>query len=258
LWSEIINDVQRLVRQAAGPRHTLALSPEAARLLQAVAPAAQGGAASESVAEDAVVAPSGDVAETLAAMAATVAECRKCGLCETRTQTVFGVGNAHADLVFVGEAPGAEEDRQGIPFVGAAGQLLTRIVEKGMGLSRDDVYICNVLKCRPPDNRDPKADEVEQCEPYLREQLAHIRPKVICALGGHAAKTLLRTTESTGRLRGQWHSYEGIPLRVTYHPSYLLRSRNEPERHKADKRKVWEDVQAVMRVLNGEEHPENQ
>lgn len=178
----------------------------------------------------------------LAELAAEVAGCVQCGLCQTRTQTVFGVGNPEAEVVFVGEAPGADEDRTGIPFVGKAGQLLTDIIEKGMRVPRDSVYICNVLKCRPPGNRDPNAEEVFFCEPYLKQQLAIIRPKVIVALGRIAGQTLLKSTSSTGKLRGVWHRYEGIPLRVTYHPSYLLR---QPE----EKRKTWDDIQEVMRFL---------
>jgi DNA polymerase len=179
----------------------------------------------------------------LAKLAAEVAHCTKCGLCKTRKQTVFSDGDPCAEVCFVGEAPGADEDRTGVPFVGRAGQLLTDIIEKGMKIPRSTVYICNVLKCRPPDNRDPNPDEVHQCEPYLKHQLKIVRPKVIVALGRHAAHTLLKTSESTGKLRGKWHAYEGIPLRVTYHPSYLLRS-------PAEKVKTWEDIKEVMKFLD--------
>jgi len=184
--------------------------------------------------------------DEMVALAEEVAVCTRCPLHKTRTQTVFGAENFRADLVFVGEAPGEEEDRQGLPFVGRAGKLLTDIIEKGMKIKRSDVFICNVLKCRPPNNRDPRPDEIEMCEPYLVRQLEIIKPKVICALGAHAARTLLKTKESTGRLRGKWHTYHGIPLRVTYHPAYLLRSPGE-------KRKTWDDIQHVMRLLSGEE-----
>jgi len=177
-----------------------------------------------------------------------VSICPKCPLAQTRTQTVFGSGNTRAKLVFVGEAPGRDEDLQGKPFVGRAGQLLTDIIEKGMKLKRADVYICNVLKCRPPENRNPLPLEVEMCEPYLIRQLELIRPRVICALGAYAAQTLLKTTEPIGRLRGRWHFYHGIPLRATYHPAYLLRS-------PADKRKTWMDVIEVLKVYNGELNP---
>jgi uracil-DNA glycosylase family 4 len=176
--------------------------------------------------------------------------CRECKLCETRTQTVFGQGDPAARLVFVGEAPGFEEDKQGVAFVGRAGQLLTRMII-AMGLSREDVFICNVLKCRPPQNRDPAADEILACNPYLCEQLAIIQPEVLVALGAPAAKTLLGTAQSIGKLRGRFHEYcltgeDGqelvIPVMPTYHPAYLLR--NPPE-----KRKVWDDLQTVMKRL---------
>jgi len=176
--------------------------------------------------------------------------CRKCGLCETRTQTVFGQGNPAARLVFVGEAPGFDEDKQGLAFVGPAGQLLTRMII-AMGLSREEVYICNVVKCRPPENRTPLADEILSCSPYLREQLSVIQPELIVALGAPAAKTLLNTTQSIGKLRGQFHEFylsgvtgdgPSIPVLPTYHPAYLLRS---PE----EKGKSWADLQMAMARL---------
>ncbi len=176
--------------------------------------------------------------------------CTKCKLCQTRTKTVFGQGNPRARIVFVGEAPGHDEDIQGLAFVGRAGQLLTKMIE-AMGLTRDEVFICNILKCRPPNNRDPAPDEISACWPYLDEQLRIIHPQVIVALGRPAAQTLLRTTESIGRLRGQWHDYHiggpagadaPIPLMPTYHPAYLLR--NPP-----DKGKAWSDLKQVMQKL---------
>ncbi len=179
-----------------------------------------------------------------------VKDCKKCQLSETRTKTVFGQGSAGARLVFVGEAPGADEDREGLAFVGRAGQLLTRMI-KAMGLSRDDVFICNVLKCRPPNNRDPSAHEILSCSPYLHEQLAIIRPEVLVTLGAPASKTLLNTAQSIGKLRGRFHEYhfpgatdEGatIPVMPTYHPAYLLRSPGE-------KAKAWADLQMVMARL---------
>ncbi|MBK5963280.1 uracil-DNA glycosylase [Thiocystis minor] len=175
---------------------------------------------------------------------AAVAACRACGLCETRTQTVFGVGNRNADLLVIGEAPGADEDRQGEPFVGRAGQLLTPMLG-AIGLSREQVYITNVLKCRPPGNRDPKPEEIQRCEGYLRRQVTLIRPRVILAVGRIAAQSLLRTDEPVGRLRGRWFAFgeASIPLRVTYHPAYLLRS---PEQ----KAKAWEDLVVVKRRLS--------
>ena len=168
--------------------------------------------------------------------------CTKCDLHENRRNLVFGEGNPAAELVIVGEAPGYHEDIQGKPFVGRAGQLLTKMIS-AMGLDRKDVYICNVLKCRPPENRDPRPEEIIMCEEILLKQLDIIKPKVICAMGRFAAQTLLKTTETIGRLRGIFHDYHGIPLMPTYHPAYLLRNPN-------DKRKVWEDIQQIMVKLD--------
>ena len=187
-------------------------------------------------------APHHDPATALAHLCnETIGDCRRCGLAPTRTQVVFGVGNPRAALVFVGEAPGADEDAQGIPFVGRAGQLLTKIIE-AMGLRRDDVYIANIIKCRPPGNRNPQPDEIASCEPFLIAQLDIIRPKVICALGTFAAQTLLKTREPISRLRGRWQAYQGIPLMPTFHPAYLLRNPNEKET-------VWKDVQLILTQL---------
>lgn len=172
-------------------------------------------------------------------------EAQKCVLCSelasTRNKVVFGAGSINARLVFVGEAPGRDEDEQGLPFVGRAGQLLTRIIE-AMGYTRKDVFICNTLKCRPPQNRPPKPDELIHCQPFLKKQLEIIQPKIICALGTFAAQTLLQTEEPISKLRGKFHSYEGIPLICTYHPAYLLRNPSE-------KVKVWEDMKVVKREL---------
>ncbi len=177
--------------------------------------------------------------------------CTKCGLCETRTNTVFGQGHPAARLVFVGEAPGADEDQQGLAFVGRAGQLLTKMIE-AMGLTRDEVFICNILKCRPPNNRNPAPDEIAACWPNLDAQLRIIQPEVIVALGKPASQTLLRTSESIGRLRGQWHDYyisgsamagAPTPLMPTYHPAYLLRSPGE-------KGKAWSDLKMVLGKLS--------
>lgn len=170
-----------------------------------------------------------------------VRTCIKCGLHKTRTQTVFGVGNPAASWMFIGEAPGADEDKQGEPFVGRAGQLLNAMLF-AMGLKREEVYIANVLKCRPPGNRDPQPEEVAQCEPYLIRQIEHIRPKLIVALGRHAAHSLLKTDVPLARLRGQRLSYHGIPLVVTYHPAYLLRSPGE-------KRKAWDDLMLAKTMM---------
>lgn len=168
-------------------------------------------------------------------------ECTRCKLAGTRTHVVFGVGSPAAELMFVGEGPGADEDQQGEPFVGKAGQLLTKMIE-AMGFRREDVYIANVVKCRPPGNRNPEPDELAACEPFLRAQIAAISPKVIVALGKFAAQTLLRDTTPISKLRGRWSSYEGVKLMPTFHPAYLLRS---PE----EKKKAWEDLQLVMKEL---------
>lgn len=175
---------------------------------------------------------------TLEAIRAELGDCRRCKLCERRKNIVFGVGNPKAELVFVGEGPGANEDAQGIPFVGEAGELLTKMIV-AMGFTRDEVYICNVVKCRPPGNRNPEPDEIQACEPFLKAQLAAIRPKAIVALGKFAAQTLLRDTTAISRLRGKWREYEGVPLMPTFHPAYLLRN-------PAEKRSVWADLQQVM------------
>ncbi len=168
-------------------------------------------------------------------------ECTRCKLCNTRTQIVFGQGNHDADLMFVGEAPGRDEDEAGEPFVGEAGQLLTRIIN-AINLKREDVYIANVIKCRPPNNRDPEREEIECCFPFLKKQIEAIQPKVICALGRFAAQTLLGTTEMISRLRGRQFSFGRSTLVPTYHPASLLRN---PQW----KRDVWEDVQRVQKLL---------
>ena len=168
-------------------------------------------------------------------------DCRRCKLCAGRTNLVFGVGNPEAHLVFVGEGPGADEDAQGEPFVGKAGQLLTKMIE-AMGYARQDVYICNVVKCRPPGNRNPEPDEIAACEPFLKKQLGAIRPRMIVALGKFAAQCLLRDDTPISRLRGDFRSYEGIQLMPTFHPAYLLR---EPAR----KKEAWDDLKKVMAAL---------
>jgi uracil-DNA glycosylase len=195
--------------------------------------------------------PARDKRAALAEINARVAVCTQCPhLARSRMQTVFGVGNPDAELMFVGEAPGADEDRQGEPFVGRAGQLLTRIIET-MGLTRADVYIANILKCRPDmprgimGNRPPTPTEMATCIDYLIEQIAIIEPKVIVALGATAVEGLLGARGAMRELRGQWHSYQETPLMVTYHPSYLLRNQAPTER-----RKVWEDMLAVMQRLD--------
>jgi DNA polymerase len=178
---------------------------------------------------------------SLAQIREELGDCQRCRLCKGRSNIVFGVGNPNADLVFVGEAPGADEDRQGEPFVGAAGQLLTKMIE-AMGFGRGDVYIANVIKCRPPGNRDPEPDEVAACEPFLKQQLAAIRPRVIVTLGKFAAHSLLRTSTPISRLRGTFRSYEGIPVMPTFHPAFLLRNPDS-------KREAWADLKQVMQRL---------
>jgi DNA polymerase len=179
--------------------------------------------------------------QALKVLTDTVSACTRCpGLAATRTQTVFGVGPANPDLCFIGEAPGADEDAQGEPFVGAAGQLLTRIIT-ACGLKREEVYICNIIKCRPPGNRTPQADEAANCREFLDKQLELVNPKFICALGGTAAKNLLQTDKSIGQLRRQFHSYRGIPVICTYHPAFLL-----PHRSPDKKRDVWEDMKMLL------------
>ena len=182
------------------------------------------------------------------ALAAAVAACRACALCETRTQTVFGVGDRQAHLLVIGEAPGADEDREGEPFVGRAGQLLNQMLA-AIGLARGQVYIANILKCRPPGNRNPQPVEVQHCQGYLTRQIALIRPRAILSVGAISAQTLLGTDSPVGRLRGRWFDYgpAAIPLRVTYHPAYLLRS---PEQ----KAKAWEDLIEVARRLRANGH----
>jgi len=188
-------------------------------------------------------APSGTFvgAEGLAAVRSELGDCQRCKLCTGRKNLVFGVGNPRAHLVFVGEGPGADEDEQGEPFVGKAGQLLTKMIE-AMGYRREDVYICNVVKCRPPGNRNPEPDEIAACEPFLQKQLAAIAPRMIVTLGKFAAQCLLRDDSPISRLRGNFRSYDGVPLMPTFHPAYLLR---DPTK----KKEAWEDLKLVMASL---------
>jgi uracil-DNA glycosylase len=193
------------------------------------------------------LAPSGDTLEQIQLDIGP--DCRRCRLCEQRSKIVFGVGHPQARLVFVGEGPGADEDAQGIPFVGRAGQLLTQMIDntaarEGIPIRRADVYICNVVKCRPPENRTPLPDEMEICGAFLFRQLVAIRPKAIVALGSTAAKALLGTKDGVTRLRGNWHKWRDIPLIVTYHPSYLLRPYNQNA-----KREAWEDLKKALHFV---------
>ena len=192
------------------------------------------------------LAPSGD---SLVQIRADIGDCRRCRLCESRSKIVFGVGNEKSPLVCVGEGPGAEEDAQGIPFVGRAGQLLTQMIEntakkEGIRLLRDDVYICNVVKCRPPGNRAPEPDEMEICGQFLYRQLSAIRPKALCALGGTAARALTGHKEGVTKMRGHWFQWRDIPVMVTYHPSYLLRPYNQDA-----KREAWQDLKKLLHFV---------
>lgn len=183
-------------------------------------------------------------AKTLEELRAAIGDCRLCKLCAGRTHLVFGVGNPKAKLMFIGEGPGRDEDLQGEPFVGRAGQLLTDIITKGMGLRREDVYIANVVKCRPPENRNPEPDEVASCEPFLRKQIDLIQPEIIIGLGKFAVQSLLQSKVPITKLRGNWHSYHGIKLMPTFHPAYLLRN-------PGDKKLVWEDIKKVLKEMHG-------
>jgi DNA polymerase len=177
---------------------------------------------------------------------AEVQNCTKCGLCHSRTQTVFGAGNPHADWLIIGEAPGEQEDKQGLPFVGVAGQLLTEML-RAIGLSRDEVFMANILKCRPPNNRDPHVDEIKHCKDYLQRQQQLIQPKIILAVGRIAAQALLDTNEPLTKLRGKVHNFNNTPMVVVYHPAYLLRSLPE-------KRKAWQDLQFAKQTLTAMEN----
>jgi len=178
----------------------------------------------------------------LASVRAHLGDCQRCGLAKTRKNIVFGQGNPNAELMFVGEAPGADEDEQGLAFVGRAGQLLTDIIEKGMKMRREDVFIANVLKCRPPGNRNPETDEILSCQPFLEKQIDVIRPKVLVGLGKFAGQWLLKTAEPITRIRGRIGSYKGIKAMPTYHPAYLLRTPSA-------KKDVWEDMKVVLSLL---------
>jgi DNA polymerase len=187
--------------------------------------------------------------DTLAAIRADIGECQRCRLCEARHSIVFGSGNEQARLVFVGEGPGADEDEQGLPFVGRAGQLLTQMIDntaakEGIPIRRSDVYICNVVKCRPPGNRTPLPDEMEICGQFLSRQLLAIRPKAICVLGSTAMKALLNTKDGITKVRGQWQKWHDIPVMITYHPSYLLRQYNQTAR-----REAWEDLKTLLHFV---------
>ncbi|MGH7192613.1 MAG: uracil-DNA glycosylase [Candidatus Saccharimonadales bacterium] len=193
--------------------------------------------------------PQTPLSDTLESIRADIGDCRRCRLCEGRKNIVFGSGNPSSPLVFVGEGPGADEDEQGLPFVGRAGQLLTQMIDntaakEGIPVRRADVYICNVVKCRPPENRAPLPDEMQTCGEFLYRQIAAIRPKAICVLGATAMKALLNTKEGITKTRGKWLKWRDIPVMVTYHPSYLLRQYNQTAR-----REAWEDLKTLLHYV---------
>ncbi len=224
---------------APAPPLRLAVSPtrDAIEVRPVPAPAAAAIAAPASTPRDLSV-----TERTLVAIREDIGDCRRCRLCEGRTNIVFGQGSAGAELMFVGEAPGADEDASGLAFVGRAGQLLTDMIEKGMKMKRADVFIANVIKCRPPGNRPPETDEVLNCQPFLEAQIRAIRPRAIVALGATAAKFMTRTADPISKLRSRFASWDGIPVMPTYHPAYLLRN-------PAAKKDVWPDLKLVMDVL---------
>ncbi len=231
------------------PKQAPEQTPEQTHTIELITPVASeswaDGDASGGIATAEIDAPPREAIDILKEIRADIGDCTRCKLCKLgRTQVVFGVGNPRAELMFVGEAPGQDEDIQGEPFVGRAGQLLTKIIE-AIGLTRDQVYIANVIKCRPPQNRNPEPDEVATCEPFLFRQIDAIKPRVIVALGTFAAQCLLKTNDPISRLRGRAFQYRGAQLIPTFHPAFLLRS---PER----KRDVWEDMKKVRALLQHE------
>lgn len=230
---QLLNDIRSTLASARSQLEYLAdLGVEG---LQMAAPAAGE--------QNALLSPEA-LAETLDAVRQDLGDCRRCGLGASRKNLVYGVGNPNARVLLVGEAPGRDEDLKGEPFVGEAGRLLDRILQ-AMGMQREEVYICNVLKCRPPHNRDPEPEEIATCEEFLIRQIAAIKPQIIIGLGRFAVHSLLKSRIPISRIHGEWQSYQGIPLMPTYHPAYLLRN---PE----GKRDVWEDMKEVMRRLQSE------
>jgi DNA polymerase len=204
-------------------------------------------AAPAGVQADLGVAAKGGPRESLDEVRARLGDCRRCPLCEGRSTIVFGDGNPNADILFIGEGPGAEEDKRGLPFVGRAGELLTRMIERGMSVPRSSVYICNIVKCRPPGNREPLANEIAACRPFLDAQIDAVAPKVIVALGRPATSVLLGRDVSITRMRGVWQEYRGIPVMPTFHPAFILRQYTEENR-----RLVWQDLKAALTRATGE------
>ncbi|HVN38150.1 MAG TPA: uracil-DNA glycosylase [Myxococcota bacterium] len=235
-WLEELHEegVEALAAPTAPARTTAAREP------RAVASPSAPGSAQLGLVGGEPASPWG-ASPTLDAVREALGECTRCRLHQGRSRIVFGDGNPDADLLFVGEGPGAEEDRRGLPFVGRAGELLTSMIEKGLGIPRRDVYICNIVKCRPPENRTPLADEAATCRPFLDGQIAAVRPRVIIALGKPAASLLLGREVSITRIRGIWHDYRGIPLMPTFHPAFILRQYTQENR-----RAVWSDLRAAL------------
>jgi uracil-DNA glycosylase len=191
-------------------------------------------------------APSTPITETLNDLKTSIGDCKRCKLCNGRKTIVFGEGAEDASIMFIGEGPGMDEDKEGRPFVGEAGQLLTRIIENGIGIKRDQVYIATIVKCRPPENKDPEKDEIDTCIPFLKKQIEIIKPKVICTLGRIAVRELLKRDFKITLERGRWQTYGNIPLMPTYHPAYILRN---PGNEKKLKGEVWQDIQKIMSLL---------
>jgi DNA polymerase len=239
-----IKDLYRVARASSEPEAPVVVPLEAADLPKPAVPSIPIPAPPAPALPS--LAPAGD---SLLKILEDLGDCRRCRLHEGRTKIVFGVGDERAPLVFVGEGPGADEDAQGIPFVGRAGQLLTQMIEntakkEGIDIVRKDVYICNVVKCRPPENRTPEADEMATCGEFLYRQLTTIHPKAICALGGTAARALTGHKEGVTKMRGRWFQWRDIPVMVTYHPSFLLRAYNQNA-----KREAWEDLKKVLHFV---------
>jgi len=236
---EGMDGLPRSDRQVAAAREAARPAPIVAKPApQAVAPSAPAAAGIQLFAKY----PGLDKTADLPALQTFIGNCTRCKLHGGRTNLVFGIGDPKAELMFVGEGPGADEDLKGEPFVGRAGQLLTDIIERGMGLRRGEVYICNVVKCRPPGNRNPEPDEVEACEPFLFRQIELVKPRVIVGLGTFAVQSVLKLKTPISKLRGSWHEVRGIKMMPTFHPAYLLRN-------PGDKRLVWSDIQEVMKFL---------
>ena len=243
--------IEDIYWRAADPHSAAKAVPasEPEVVIAAPAPPLEAMPADPSPAAESSLPPMAPARETLDQILADIGDCRRCRLHEARNKIVFGTGNTHSPLVFVGEGPGADEDDQGIPFVGRAGQLLTQMIEntakkEGIPLQRADVYICNVVKCRPPGNRTPEPDEMAICGEFLYRQLVAIAPKAICALGGTAARAMTGRKEGVTKMRGNWFQWRDIPVMVTYHPSFLLRPYNQDA-----KREAWEDLKKLLHFV---------